>query len=260
MLNPEGTLRDDLWAPTSWRLAPVERVTGPPTAPEAAMIVLAVLWNVLSNEILPEWSYAAANVVAAAVFVMLGRRSGVTWDLMGLRPDRVGRGIAVGLLVAGGVVAAVTLLVAVAATRTYLADARFVGVTTGQMLYQVLVRIPLGTAVFEELVFRGVLLGVFLRRLPVIAAATASAVLFGLWHVLPTLDALNTNPAGDLVQGHVALGAAVIGTVAVLTVAGFGFTWLRLRAGSLVAPILAHAATNIAAYLAGWLVVTRGWA
>jgi membrane protease YdiL (CAAX protease family) len=34
-------------------------------------------------------------------------------------------------------------------------------------------------------------------------------------------------------------------------VAGGGFAWLRLRSGSLLAPILVHAAVNVSAYLAG---------
>jgi membrane protease YdiL (CAAX protease family) len=42
-----------------------------------------------------------------------------------------------------------------------------------------------------------------------------------------------------------------------LSTAGAGclFAWLRLRSRSLLAPILAHAATNASAYLAGrWVV------
>jgi uncharacterized protein len=37
--------------------------------------------------------------------------------------------------------------------------------------------------------------------------------------------------------------------------AGYLFAWLRLRSRSLLAPILAHAATNASAHLAGrWVV------
>ncbi len=47
----------------------------------------------------------------------------------------------------------------------------------------------------------------------------------------------------------------VAGGVVVTFLAGLGFVWLRLRARSLLAPILAHAALNSGAYLAGWLIV-----
>jgi uncharacterized protein len=37
-------------------------------------------------------------------------------------------------------------------------------------------------------------------------------------------------------------------------VAGVGFCWLRLRSGSLLAPALAHLATNVVALTLAWLV------
>jgi membrane protease YdiL (CAAX protease family) len=84
-----------------------------------------------------------------------------------------------------------------------------------------------------------------------------SSLLFGLWHVLPTIEVLELN---DLYSGSsLAFGGAVTGAVAVTAAAGFGFCWLRLRAGSVLAPVLAHAATNSIAFAAGWLVVDQGW-
>ena len=47
---------------------------------------------------------------------------------------------------------------------------------------------------------------------------------------------------------------SVAGTVSLTTAAGLAFVWLRLRSNSLVAPALAHVATNSLAYLA--VVVT----
>ena len=39
------------------------------------------------------------------------------------------------------------------------------------------------------------------------------------------------------------------------TVAGVGFAWRRIRSGSLVAPIMAHVATNSVSLVAAWMVV-----
>ena len=47
---------------------------------------------------------------------------------------------------------------------TYFADQRVIGVGAGATVFDVLVRIPIGTAVCEELIFRGALLGVLLRH------------------------------------------------------------------------------------------------
>ena len=51
--------------------------------------------------------------------------------------------------------------------------------------------------------------------------------------------------------GQVAL---VVGAVVVTFLAGLGFAWLRLRSRSLVAPVLAHVATNGLALVAAWAV------
>jgi membrane protease YdiL (CAAX protease family) len=86
-------------------------------------------------------------------------------------------------------------------------------------------------------------------------AGLASALLFGLWHILPTIDTLDVNPAGDLFSGimgvTIAAGSAVAGTA----LAGLVFLWLRLRANSTIASILAHTAINSFALLAALFVV-----
>ena len=47
----------------------------------------------------------------------------------------------------------------------------------------------------------------------------------------------------------------VVGTLAVTTVAGAAFGWLRLRSGSVIAPMMAHLATNSFAYVAATTTV-----
>jgi membrane protease YdiL (CAAX protease family) len=44
--------------------------------------------------------------------------------------------------------------------------------------------------------------------------------------------------------------------VAASALAGVVLCWLRLRAGSLLAPAMLHAATNGLAYAAAWLVLS----
>jgi uncharacterized protein len=46
----------------------------------------------------------------------------------------------------------------------------------------------------------------------------------------------------------------VLASVLVTTVAGVGFSWLRFRSKSVVAPILVHAALNGSAFVAARLV------
>jgi membrane protease YdiL (CAAX protease family) len=76
-------------------------------------------------------------------------------------------------------------------------------------------------------------------------ASLVTSVLFGLWHIAPTLHTMSDNhefrSAAVSVTGQ---SLVVLGAIAVTSVAGLIFCWLRLKSGSLIAPVMAHAATN----------------
>jgi membrane protease YdiL (CAAX protease family) len=256
--DPDQLLPGSLWRPRNWRASPHPARPGDPGW-IWVILGLLVLYNPVLNLLLPESTHIVANLGFAVLVAVVARKGGATRDNLGLRRDMVGRGLAVGAVVLAAIGVGVVILTAVPATREFFADDRFVAVSPWEMVYEAAVRIPLGTAAVEELLFRGVLLGLLLRRRPVWAAATIAAVLFGFWHVIPAFDAINTNPAGDLVEGPLALAGSVLGTVAFTGLVAFGFTWLRFRGNSLLTPILAHVATNSFGYVAGWLVVSQGW-
>lgn len=256
--DPDHLLPDGLWRPRNWDAAPVPPRKGRPGWLWLIVGVVA-LYNPTVNLLLPDASHVPANLAVAGLLVWMAWKAGATLDNLGLRADMAGRGLLVGGIVAGVVAAGVVVTTAVPQTREFFADDRFIGVGTAEMMYEVLIRIPLGTVAAEELLFRGVVVGLLLRRWPLWVAATAAAVLFGLWHVIPVFDSIDTNPAGDLVSGPWAVFGSVAGTVLFTGFVGYGFTWLRFRGNSLVAPILAHVATNSFGYIAGWMVVTRAW-
>ena len=117
--------------------------------------------------------------------------------------------------------------------------------------------IPLGTVVFEEVAFRGVLWGLIAHDHGTVWATCVSSVLFGLWHVLPALGLVRTNTALQRSpKGGRRIMLTVLGTVAFTTVAGIVFAELRRRSGSLVAPAGLHWATNGL----GVLAAARVWA
>jgi membrane protease YdiL (CAAX protease family) len=81
-------------------------------------------------------------------------------------------------------------------------------------------------------------------------AALLSSLVFGVWHVLPTLGSLETNPGAAATQGSLWLQVGAVALVVVATgVAGMFFSWLRLRSGSILAPWLAHTGFNAIGYL-----------
>ena len=82
-------------------------------------------------------------------------------------------------------------------------------------------------------------------------------MVFGLWHIAPTLESVRTHPAADDLSGkplHIA--ASVAGIVAATAAAGVAFGFLRVRSRSVVAPVLVHAALNATAFGTARLLAT----
>ena len=222
---------------------------------ELAAAGALLAWNAAVNRMVPSPAYVPANLAAAGLSLAAARRAGVSAAELGLDRQRAARGLRVGLAAAGPVVAVVAIGAALPATRRFLVDDR--RATTGgagYALYHTLVRIPLGTAVAEEALFRGALLGLLTQRHPRARAVAVSSALIGCWHVLPTLDTLALNPLGATVGDRAGTGGAVLASVAVTALAGLGFSWLRFRGDSVVAPVVAHAALNSSAFAAARLV------
>lgn len=205
-------------------------------------VLVAVLatWNLTRDPLVPGSYHLTANVLLTAVVLGVAGAGGLRAADLGLRRASLGRGFAYGGVVVGVVLAGLVVAVLVA-PRAFRDDR--VDVSLGKMLFEVLVEIPLATVMFEEVAFRGVLLGLLRKRLPTWPAVVVSALLFGLWHVDGVLHR-HDGPG---------LAAMVAGTVLATTVAGLGFAWLRVRSDSLVAPMLAHWATNSLAFVVAWV-------
>jgi CAAX protease family protein len=168
---------------------------------------------------------------------------------MGMHPKRLGDGFRWGLGAAVPIAAAIGLAAALPATRKIFVDDR-VAAGRRKVLFETLVRIPIGTALAEEVLFRGALLGVLERRRSRRVADALTGALFGLSHVLPTVDRLNGTHSDAVGEKRHARTGAVIGVVVATMAAGYGLAWLRDKSGSLAAPVIAHAVLNDLAFLA----------
>ena len=169
---------------------------------EIAATAATLAYNVAISRATSDVGYVMANAGAAALSVLAARTCGVSWADMGMCPDRLGRGIRIGLVTALPAAAVVGLGAVAPATRGFFQDERGTGGGTRHVLFETLVRIPLGTALPEEVIFRGALLGLFTQRHSPAVAAWMSSILFGAWHVLPTLRTLPLNPAGARAHGN----------------------------------------------------------
>jgi uncharacterized protein len=186
--------------------------------------------------------HVATGPVAAAVLLLIGRLAGLSWEQLGLGPGSVLPG-----LLWGGAAAACVLLgyaagLAVPATRGLFLDERH-RVGMWSMLHRAALVVPLATVVFEEVAFRGVLWGLFEVAHGALWATVVSALLFGLWHVLPAVDGARQNSPTERVA-RADLLRQVAGTIVFTALAGLVFGVLRDRRGSLLAPGLLHWATN----------------
>ncbi len=192
--------------------------------------------------------------VLTAVLALVAWSAGASAADLGLERAAVPAGVRYGAAAFGTVAVVVLLAAVLPLTQPMLHDARG-EITGGRLLYEVTVVVVLLTAIPEEFAFRGVLLGSSTALWGPRRAAVATAILFGLWHIQPTLQTMSDNRAlgGATAQpaGRVAL---VAGAVVVTSLAGLVFAWLRLRSRSLVAPVLAHVATNGLALVAAWVL------
>jgi uncharacterized protein len=214
----------------------------------ALVVVLgaAVTWNLAANLWLPWALYVPGALVLAATLVGVAVRiGGCRWSDLGLDRREFRRGLAYGAAVALPVTVILALGAALPATRGLFQDRRAAGISTAVLLYVILVRVPLGTVVLEETLFRGVLLGLGLRRWSQTMSVTVSCLAFGLWHVLPARHVASFNPVfTGLAGGQLGWLYGVVAAVVATAVAGLVLCWLRLRSRSLLAPALLHATVN----------------
>ncbi|HEX6675326.1 MAG TPA: CPBP family intramembrane glutamic endopeptidase [Actinomycetes bacterium] len=236
---------------------------GPAKPARPAVLVAAVVLlgaaNLLNNRLLPE-AYVATCTLAAGLALLLARLDGCSWSELGLGRGSLRPGLRWALALAVVVLACDAVAAALPPTRAAFHDTRAAGLSGGEVLVRCLVRIPLGTALLEETGFRGVLYAMLARRYRLPVAVAVSSLLFGLWHVLPSLGLPHENAAVHRLVGSGRLGAAaaVAGAVAGTALAGVAFCELRRRSGSLLAPFALHWATGAVALLLAWKLTAAG--
>jgi membrane protease YdiL (CAAX protease family) len=209
-------------------------------------ITALLSYDIARSTLIPDSIHFATNTAAIAVIAAVAVVAGLSREDVGLSRDALPAGLRAGslaVLVVGVVVAAgVTVL---GSDSPLVRD--HVGRSTGHVLMQTFVEIPVATVLLEEFAFRGVLGALFHRVVSPWRAVTATSLLFGLWHV--------PGASSGLDLGGVSY---VLAVVAATTLAGIVFQLMKDHTRSLVAPGLAHWATNGLSLLVVWFVVGSG--
>ena len=208
--------------------------------------------NVLAAPRLGRLAAMSWNLGTTAVTLALAQWAGADRAAIGLHLHRLRRGLVTG---AAGSAAIAALLGAVTASRTgrgLLDDDRVVNATWAQTAAHVGIFIPLGTVLFEEVAFRGVLPALLdpdLRSIPM--TVVVPAMTFGAWHIVSSRDFV---AAHDHASADGGATGSVAGTVVATTAAGLVLAVARRQSGHLVAPALMHLTANALVTVVGRVV------
>jgi len=219
----------------------------------AVVIVVLVLTNLVAHFTTP-WASVATVPAAAVGLVALLRFNGLGWAELGLGRDHWKSGVAYALAAMALVVMVIAVGVLLPLTRPMFMNNHYATIS-GALVASIII-IPLQTVIPEELAFRGVLHGALNRAWGFRGVALAGSLMFGLWHIATSLGLTSSNVGFTRLFGGGVLGmlAGVTLAVTATAVAGFVFSWLRRRSGSLIAPIALHWSLNGLGALAAALV------
>jgi uncharacterized protein len=219
----------------------------------AVVVVVLTLTNLIAHFTTP-WASIVTVPVAAIGLVAWLRVDGLGWAELGLGREHWKSGAAYAV----GAIASVMAVIAVGAllplTRPMFMNQHYATISGALMASMII--IPLQTVIPEELAFRGVLHGALNRAWGFRGVALAGSLLFGLWHVATSLGLTSGNVGFTRIFGGGVVGmlAGVVMAVVATAGAGFVFSWLRRRSGSLLAPIALHWSLNGLGALAAAMV------
>ncbi len=237
--------------PSPRRRPPSAAADRAPLADTIVVVAALVVLNV-AQDLLPSGS-VWFGVLGAAVLLAYARRAGLSWEQLGLGRARLRSGG--GWAAAAVATVAGTYLVGVLLPRTRAAflDPRYAGGVPEALVAAFWV-IPLRTVLLEEVAFRSVLWALLSRHTGTAGSQVVSSSLFGLWHVLPSLDfaAARGLDGGAGASGRTRL-PVVLGTVGFTALGGAVAGELRRRSGSVLASAGMHWATNSLGVLFGTL-------
>jgi membrane protease YdiL (CAAX protease family) len=219
----------------------------------AVVVVVLALTNLIAHFTTPLASIA--TVPAAAVgLLLLVRSHGLGWAELGLGREHWRSGAGYALAAVGLVMLVIAIGALLPWTRPMFMNNNYATIS-GALIASMII-IPLQTVIPEELAFRGVLHGALNRAWGFRGVAAAGSLLFGLWHIATSFGLTSSNVGFTRLFGGGLLGtvAGVVLAVAATAVAGFVFTELRRRSGSLLAPIALHWSLNGLGALAAALV------
>lgn len=217
------------------------------------VVVVLALTNLIAHFTTP-WANVVMVPAAAVGLLLLVRARGLGWSELGLGREHWKSGTRYAVAAVALVLAVIAVGALLPWTRPMFLNDRYATVS-GAVVASMII-IPLQTVIPEELAFRGVLHGALERAWGFRGVAAAGSLLFGFWHIATSLGLTSSNVGFTRILGGGVFGmvVGVVGAVLATAAAGWVFTWLRRRSGSLIAPIALHWSLNGMGALAAALV------
>lgn len=188
----------------------------------------------------PAWAfYPRAALLPLLAVVWAVRVQGFTLADLGITTRNLAASAAVGAAVAAflALPAVLYFLFPIGVSEGSIGYHRNAHDSVGAFALWAFVRYPINAAVFEEVLFRGVLLALSLRAFGATRGMVFSAAAFAAWHVVVNHTTMSDSNVADSV---VFFAFAQVGALAALFVGGLILAALRRRFGSLAGPIVFH--------------------
>lgn len=133
-------------------------------------------------------------------------------------------------------------------------DPRLVQFSSPLMLiYTVFIHILLGTAIFEEIIHRGIILTEFLKLTNTIYAVLLSSLVFAAWHIVSTIrliwPTIISNANSDVLKYSLLISPFIL-----YFFGGLLFSWIRLHTKNIAGSIVAHWLINSSVLLTYYLI------
>jgi membrane protease YdiL (CAAX protease family) len=206
------------------------------------LIVLLLATAIIANVMFAKtagWTRLAIGLAVYAILLGILYASRLSLQEVGLSFSTLRQGFVWGLF--GSILVAVVLGMVLYISPDTFKDQRY-NQDIGSLLLAIFITLPIYTVLIEELLFRGIIPAMFGRNMSVTLAYVASSVLFGLWHILPSLTMKSVSLFGGTLL--VPRLAVIASSVVAPFLAGLVLSWLAFRSKSLIAPILVHWTIN----------------
>ena len=193
--------------------------------------------------------YVAAATATTAGLIAIAWKHGLSATELGLGLSTW----AVGLAWSAAIVVVTGIVVGIAGgiprLRKLFADDRVTDVSGVTTARRALLDIPFGTVLVEEFAFRSVMFALAVGVWGTTTAIVVTSVLFGLWHISPSLEMheAHAHTSGSPIP-------TILSTILVTGLGGVGFALLRVWTGSLFPPAALHWAMNGSGVVVGWIV------